>query len=202
MDDTMLMYGVYNAEILDKSIKTVHEIHAHSFGLQHFSTNSLSYLRIIQDKYVALYRELITQLHTYVSAVRVLVKGYLPNTLIKPAKLQEILTEVKKTLQITNPDYDLVLDRLHLYYDMPLITFGIVKDMNLIVQFPVFIQPYTQNSLILYQLETVPIPILDKNTKAQSYMHLQIRKPYITLILTSISIKQILPQLCWMEVMK
>ena len=27
---------------------------------------------------------------------------------------QEILTEVKKTLQISNPDYDLVLDRLHL----------------------------------------------------------------------------------------
>ena len=87
MDDTMLMYGVYNAEMLDKLIKTVHEIHnttvsherlfagkhnlatfrvlyAHSFGLQHFSTNSLLYLRIIQDKYIALYRELINQLCT------------------------------------------------------------------------------------------------------------------------------------------
>ena len=110
-----------------------------------------------------------------------LTKGYLPNTLIKAAKLQEILTEVKKMLQITNPDYDLVLDRLHLYYDMPLITFGINKDMNLIIHFPVSIQPYTQKSLHLYQLETVPIPILDKNTQAQSYMHLQIRKPYIAL---------------------
>ena len=29
-----------------------------------------------------------------------------------------------------------------------------------------FIQTYTQKSLILYQLETVPVPILDKNTKA------------------------------------
>ena len=28
---------------------------------------------------------------------------------------------------------------------------------------------------MLYQLETVPIPIVDKNTKAQSYTHLQIR---------------------------
>ena len=44
-----------------------------------------------------------------------------------------------------------------------------------------FIQPYTQKPLILYQLETVPVPILDQNTKAQSYMHLQIRKPYIAL---------------------
>ena len=64
---------------------------------------------------------------------------------------------------------------------MQLVTFGIDKDMNLVIQFPVFIQPYTQKPLILYQLETVPICISDQNTKAQSYMHLQIRKPYITL---------------------
>ena len=52
---------------------------------------------------------------------------------------------------ITNPDYELVLDKLHLYYDMQLVTFGIDKDMNLIMQFPVFIQPYTQKPFILYQ---------------------------------------------------
>ena len=96
-------------------------------------------------------------------------------------KLKGILIEVKKTLQITNPDYDLVIDRLHLYYDMPLITFGIDKNMNLITQFPIFVQPYTQKPLILYQLEMVPIPILDQNIKAQSYTHLQIKKPYIAL---------------------
>ena len=33
----------------------------------------------------------------------------------------------------------------------------------------------------LYQLETVPVPILDRNTDTQSYMHLQVRKPYIAL---------------------
>ena len=40
---------------------------------------------------------------------------------------------------------------------------------------------YTQKPLILYQLETVQVPILDRNTKAQSYTHLQVRKPYITI---------------------
>ena len=64
---------------------------------------------------------------------------------------------------------------------MLLVTFNIDKDMNLVIQFPVFIQPYTQKSLILHQLETVPVSILNKKTKAQSYMHLQIRKPYIAL---------------------
>ena len=27
LDDTMLMYGIYDAEMLDKLINTVHEIH-------------------------------------------------------------------------------------------------------------------------------------------------------------------------------
>ena len=83
-------------------------------------------------------------MHIYASAIRILVKGYLPNTWITPVRLKDILNEVRKTLGVTNPDYDLLRDRLHLYYNMQLVTFGIDKDRNLIVQFPVFIQPYTQ----------------------------------------------------------
>ena len=64
---------------------------------------------------------------------------------------------------------------------MQLVTFGIHKDMNLVIQFPVFIEPYTQKPLILYQLETVPVPILDTNNEAQSYTHLKVREPYLAL---------------------
>ena len=75
----------------------------------------------------------------------------------------------------------MVIDRCHVYYDMKLVNFGIDKERNLIIQFPVFIQPYTQQPLILYQIETVPVPIIDQNTQAHSYTHLQIDKPYISL---------------------
>ena len=64
---------------------------------------------------------------------------------------------------------------------MKLVTFGIDRDGNLIIQFPVFIQPYTQQLLILYQIETVPVPIIDQNTQAHSYTHLQVDRPYIAL---------------------
>ena len=64
---------------------------------------------------------------------------------------------------------------------MKLVTFGIDKDKNLIVQFPVFIHPYTQQLLILYQLETIPIRIIDQNTQTDSYTHLQIDRPYLAL---------------------
>ena len=130
------MYGIYNMETLEKLIDTVHEIHNVSssheklfagehnpslfrmlytdgLGIQQYATNSLLFLRIIQDKYISLYRELITQLFTCVLAIRILAKGYLPNTLLTPKKLQEILSEVNRSLHTTNPDYTLVLDRLH-----------------------------------------------------------------------------------------
>ena len=64
---------------------------------------------------------------------------------------------------------------------MQLVTFGIDKYKNLIVQLLIFIQPYTQQPLILYQLQIVPVPVIDQNTRAHSYTHLQVEKPYIDL---------------------
>ena len=64
---------------------------------------------------------------------------------------------------------------------MKLVTFGIDRHQYLIIQFPVFIQPYTQQPLILYQLETVPVPIVDENSNVQLYTELKIKKPYIAL---------------------
>ena len=168
LENSVLMYSVYNAETLEKLTNTVHNIHnttssherlfsgqhrpsifrtlyAHSLGLHHYSVNSLLCLRTVQDNYIALYRELIIQLCIYVSAIRILAKGYLPNTLITPVKFKEILNEIRKTLQATNPDYDLVIDRLHLYYNMQLVTFGIDKDRNLIIQFR-FLYSHIPNS--------------------------------------------------------
>ena len=89
--------------------------------------------------------------------------------------------------------------RLHLYYDMNFVTFGIDREQNLIIQFPVFIQPFTQQPLITYQIETVPIPIVDQNNHANSYTHVQIDIPYIALNSeTYISIRQQEPRTCKM----
>ena len=68
-----------------------------------------------------------------------------------------------------------------MYYDMPPVTFGVDRNMNLVIQFPIFIQPYIQELLLLYQIETVPVPILHTNTEANSYTHLHMNKPYIAL---------------------
>ena len=54
----------------------------------------------------------------YANVIRVLSEGYLPISFLSPTKLQEILNEFKKAIQISNPDYGKVIKRLHMYYDM------------------------------------------------------------------------------------
>ena len=153
----------------------------HTPGMQHYTIDSLLYLWTMRDKYIQMYKEFITQWHIHTKGIRILAKGYLPILDITPIKLNEILDIVKTTIQKTYPEYDLVIKRLHLYHDMKLVTFGIDRDRNLIIQCPVLIQPYTQQPIVLYQIETVPVPVVDQNTQADSYMHLQVDRPYIAL---------------------
>ena len=86
------------------------------------------------------------------------------------------MKQVQIAIAKTNQDYELVL-----YYDMTLVLFGIENQKNLIIQFPVFVQPCMQTKLTLYQVETVPVTILDASNKVQSYTQLKIGKPYIAL---------------------
>ena len=202
LEDTMIMYGVYNSDTLKDLIDTVHrmqncttwnektfaarlhdwmELYSHDKGKYHYAIYSVLFLTTIREKYVVMYERFIEELKLYSKAVRILSKGYLPISLLPPSKLEKILKEVRIAIAKSNKVYHLVLTRLYLYYDMKLVTFGNDNKRNLIVQFPVFIQPYIQKRLIIYHIDTVPVPILDKNKQAQSYTELKIEKPYIAL---------------------
>ena len=73
--------------VVDESLSSYKPIHC-----------SREYQASTKDKYIEMYNEFISQLHNYVKAIRILVKGYLPITLITLLKLQEILALVKETL--------------------------------------------------------------------------------------------------------
>ena len=126
-----------------------------------------------------MYERFVNQLKEYSQAIRILSKGYLPVSLLPPSKLVKIIHEVKQVLSKTNKNYGLVIKGMYKCYDTKLVTFGIDQDRNLII--PVFVQPYTQKPLTLYQVETIQVPILDMNKKADSYTWIRIDKPYIAL---------------------
>ena len=98
LENTLVMYGVYNAETLERLVKTVHALHSRQtlykslfagktsaayeyysqmhgkWGIQHYAINSMLYLRTIKDKYIKIYNEFISQLHICAKAVIILAK--------------------------------------------------------------------------------------------------------------------------------
>ena len=113
LEDSMVIYGIYNAEILESLIHTVHYMHnsmmeivtlfagqlnmAYTWyintpGTQHYAIDSLLHLIIIRDKNIQMYKEFITQLCIHAKAIRILAKGYLPILLIMSIKLIESQT--------------------------------------------------------------------------------------------------------------
>ena len=83
LENTLVMYGIYNAETLEKLVKTVHTLHSRqclyeslfagqtsaayqtysqmhgACGIQHYMVNSMFYLHMIKDKYFEIYNEFI-----------------------------------------------------------------------------------------------------------------------------------------------
>ena len=202
LENWMIMYGIYNVGTLERLIQMVHKMHnrtmwyerlysgsvqkwydlyASTNGLGQYVVHSLLYLRMIHEKYIKIYERFMNQLKDYARAIRILSKGYLPISLLPLSKLAKILDEVTQTFQKMNKNYGLVLKGMYKYYDIKLVKFGIDQDRNLVIQFPVFIQPYIQEPLTLYQIETISVPILDMNEKADSYTWIRVDKPYIAL---------------------
>ena len=122
LENTLVMYGIYNTETSENLVKTVHALHSRqtlyeslftdktlaayesysqmhgSHGIQHYAVNLMLYLRTIKDKYMEIYNEFIPKLQIYAKVVRILAKGYLPISLITPLKLQQIMDSIKEML--------------------------------------------------------------------------------------------------------
>ena len=130
LEDSMVMYGMYNSDTLEDLIDTVHKLnnrttwnekllsgqienwynyYSSSSGIQHYAINSLLFLTTVREKYVKMYKRFLNQLRQYSQAIRVLSKGYLPITLLSALKLNLILQKVRETVQKENKDYDILI---------------------------------------------------------------------------------------------
>ena len=118
LEDTMVMYHVYNSDTLSDLIETVHrmqdfttwnektfagklhdwmEICAQDEGVHNYAINSVLFLTMVKEKYVKMYKRFIEELKLYSKVIRVLSKGYLPISLLPPSKQEKILRESKNS---------------------------------------------------------------------------------------------------------
>ena len=82
--------------------------------------------------------------------------GLLSHSVIRPVILQNLLLQVKFDLKVHYAEYELILDKVEHYYNLPLIYVKYDNDI-LAIQILHFVKHYTQQTLHLYDLRTVPV---------------------------------------------
>ena len=140
----------------------------------------MMYLKNVREEHVVTYREAVKATRDLLDGIAIVTQGRLPRTLISDNQLREILGKVDTMVKRNYPDYVLAAKHISHYRDMKMVTFSVDQQAHsLILTFPAFIKNYKQPPLSLYEVETVPVPIIDKNVKADSYSQVRIEKSYI-----------------------
>ena len=196
--DDFLMYGKYSIESLRKVINTLNALHDRQTELEKLATTKLFteakqagdaldytvdlqlFLELAQEEHVTKYKEVYKAGKELLDAIAILSQRRLPRSLFPDQRVKDILAQVDKMVKKSYPDYELAASHISHYRDMELVTFSVDRVAHsLIVTFPVFIKNFKQPPLSLYEIETVPVPIPDKNRQADSYSQVRIHKDYI-----------------------
>ena len=148
-------------------------------GTEIFSYQVQMYIQAMTERYLRVPENLISELRLLLRSIAILSRGYLPPQLFSPTDIVRISQAALSMIKNKHPDYVLAIPQASSYYDMRLVTFGIDEDDRLVVCFPIFVKDFSRKSMTLYQIETVPVPILDTNEEANSYSQVVINKPYI-----------------------
>ena len=193
-----LMYGRYNVETLEKVIQTVNSLHHRQTQLEEVFAKTQSgrvdeiidaisfnfdlhlYMKLVEEEHVNQYQLLEKASHDLLKGIETLGQGKLPRELVSDTRLRTMLKEVRSMIRKQFPDYELADTSILHYRDMKLVTFSIDRETHfLIISFPVFVKDFRQPPLKLYKVDTVAVPIPDRNDKADSYTKVRIHKPYL-----------------------
>ena len=194
----LLMYGRYNLKSLRGIINTINALHKKQnhfewavkqkdFNFRKSDMNAVNYkfevmmyLKNVREEHVVSYREAVKAARDLLNGIAIVTQGRLPRALISDNQLREILGKVDAMVKRNYPDYVLAAKHISHYRDMKMVTFSVDQQAHsLILTFPAFIKNYKQPPLSLYEVETVPVPIIDKNVKADSYSQVRTEKSYI-----------------------
>ena len=186
--EDFLMYGKYSVESLNKVIDTLNSLHDKPTELEKLVTtkvftevesmgDALDYsvelqlfLAMAQEEHVTKYKEIFKAGKELSDTIAILSQRRLPRSLFPDQRIEGILAQVDKMVRLRYPDYELAANHISHYRDMELVTFSVDRITHyLVVTFPVFIKDYKQPPLSLFEIETVPVPIPDRNTQADSY---------------------------------
>ena len=189
----LLMYGRDNLNSLRGIVDTINALHDRQTYFEiavrqkdlnfrksdmdavNHNFDVMMYMKNAREEHVVTYREAVKAARDFLDGIAIVTQGRLPRALISDNQLREILGKVDAMVKRNYPDYVLAATHISHYRDM--VTFAVDQQTHsLIVTFPAFIKNYKQPPLSLYEVETVPVPIIDKNVKANSYSQVRIEE--------------------------
>ena len=179
----LLMFGRYNLNSLKGIINTINALHdrqsyyewavkqkdfnfrKNDIDAVNYNFDTMMYLSNVREEHVT-YREAVKAARDFLNGIAIVTQGRLPRALISDKQLREILGKVDAMVKRNYPDYILAAKHISHYIDMKMVTFAVDQQSHsLIVTFPAFIKNYKQPPLSLYEVERVPVPILDRIPK-------------------------------------
>ena len=139
------------------------------------------YVHSMLERQIRLYEWLLHHLQDLLDSIGILSTGHLPPELFPPTVLQNATANAIEMVCKTHPDYVLAIRHITEYYDMKLAMFGLDSDGSMVVAFPVFVKGHASEPKTLYEIETVKVPIPNKNKEADSYSEVKYSKPYLAI---------------------
>ena len=107
----------------------------------------------------------------------------LSHTIIPAGTLAELLDHVKRKLIEYFKEYELTMTEIHQHYDLPLERYSYTDDM-LILQIPIYVKDYQQQTLKLLNLQTVPVPY-HQNRKPSDHTYIWLKPEHDMLVMNS-----------------
>ena len=194
----LLMHGRYNLNSLRGVINTINALHdRHTYYARavkqrdfnfrksdvdavNYDFDTMMYLENAREEHVVTYRKAVKAARDFLNGIAIVTQGRLPRALISDNQLREILGKVDAMVKRNYPHYVLAATHISHYRDMKMVTFAVDQQTHsLIVTFPAFIKNCKQPPPSLNEVETVLVPILDKNVRANSYSQVRIEKSYM-----------------------
>ena len=189
LEHDFLIYGKYNVgKLQDTSYKmTVNSLwnrtlsierlltgqDLHTLQVAHMAPNVIGrmtfihklnlYVHSMLERQIRLYEWLLCHLQDLLDSIGILSTGHLPPELFPPTVLQNVTANAIEMVCKTHPDYALAIRHITEYYDMKLATFGLDSDGSMVVAFPVFVKDHASEPKTLYEIETVKVPIPNRN---------------------------------------
>ena len=109
------------------------------------------------ERNLSKYQQLLADIDHLMDGLDSLSSGLLSHSITPPGKLAELLEHVNMELIEHFREYELAMTEIYQYYDLHLVSYSYTDGM-LILQIPIYIKHYQQQTLELFSLQTVPVP--------------------------------------------